>query len=75
MGCLRGSKFTCILSLGPAYAKRVPVNLPTWHDVRERLFDERSEISHGDSPKQRLRRVIVETEPGAALLSALTNDH
>ena len=58
MGCSLGSKFTCILSLGPACVKRVPVNLPTWLDVRERLFDERVEVSrHGDSPNHRLRRV------------------
>ena len=57
MGCLRGSKFTCILSCPPRKTGFPEILL---RDVGERI-DIGVEIGHvvGDSPNHRLRRVMA----------------
>ena len=66
MGCLRGSKFTCILSC-PGRKTGFPENL---RDVSERACDNEPKLV-GDSPIHHLRPAIAKPRAVAAsMLSA-----
>ena len=44
MGCLRGSKFTCILFRSRVRKTGFSCESAAWLDVREPVFDERSRL-------------------------------